>query len=69
MNLLTRLLLALLNGVITFVILLIIAVILNRVGLQDIGSIVSQFAWIIAVLVGALTFFGVLPNYWNGLVK
>lgn len=66
---LSRLLLALLNGVITYIVLLIIAAILKMIGLVEIGAIISQFAWVVSVLVGALTFFGMIPNYWNGMVK
>jgi hypothetical protein len=38
-------------------------------GLAEIGAIISRFAWAIAVLVGFLTFLGVIPNYWTGIVK
>jgi len=67
MKLLVRFLLALLNGVVTFVVILIIAAILNMVGVAQIGAILDRFAWAIAVLVGALTFFGAIPNYWNNI--
>lgn len=66
---LTRLLLALLNGVITYIVILIIVAILGMVGLGTIGAIIAPFAWAIAVLVGVLTFLGVIPNYWNSMVK
>ena len=66
---LTRILIALLNGLITFITLLIIVAILNRVGLSDIGGSISPFVWGISVIVGILTFLGAVPNYWNGLIK
>lgn len=66
---LSRILTAVLNGIITFIILIVIAMILNEVGLSNFGAIIERFAWIIAVLVGALTFLGHVPNYWNGLTK
>lgn len=66
---LTKFLLALLNGVITYVVLLIIAAILGMVGVGSIGAIIDRFAWVIAVLVGVLTFLGAVPNYWNGMIK
>ncbi len=66
---LTRILLACLNGIITYIVLLIIVLILNKVGLADFGAVIAQFAWIIALLVGVLTFLGVIPNYWNNLIK
>ena len=65
----TIILLALLNGVVTYVLLLVIVAILGLVGLGVIGAIIAQFAWAIAILVGALTFFGVIPNMWNNMVK
>jgi len=66
---LTRLLLAILNGIVTFVVLLIIAAILGMVGIGNVGAIIDRFAWAIAVLVGALTFLGAVPNYWNSIIK
>ena len=68
-HMLVRLLLALLNGVITYIVILIIVAILGMVGLAAIGAIIAPFAWAIAVLVGVLTFFGVLPYYWNNIIK
>lgn len=66
---LTKFLLAVLNGVITFIVLLIIVAVLNRLGLSDISAPIASYAWIISVLVGLLTFLGVIPNYWNKIVK
>jgi hypothetical protein len=66
---LTRLLLAILNGVITYIVLLILVVILGMVRLGAIGGVIEPFIWAIAVLVAALTFLGVLPNYWSGLIR
>jgi hypothetical protein len=66
---LTRLLLAVLNGIVTFIVILIIVAILNMVGLSQIGGVISPFAWVISLLVGILTFLGVVPNYWTGLIK
>lgn len=62
---LRRLLLAILNGVITYIVLLIIVVILGMVGLGAIGGIIAQFAVAISLLVAALTFFGMIPSYWR----
>ncbi len=66
---LTRILLALLNGIITYIVILIIVAVLGLVGLRAIGAIITPFAWAIAVLVGFLTLFGLIPNYWNNIIK
>lgn len=65
----TRLLLALLNAIITYIVLLILVVILGLVGLGAIAAVISPFIWAIALIVGVLTFFGKLPNYWDGLIR
>lgn len=66
---LVRLLLALLNGIITYVVILVIVAILGMASLAAIGAIIAPFAWVIAVLVGVLTFFRVIPLYWDNIVK
>ena len=66
---LTRFLWALLNGIITYAVLLIIAVILGMVGVGAIGAIVERFAWVIALLVAALTFLGTIPSMWPNMIK
>lgn len=67
---LTKFLLAVLNGVIVFMVLLIIGVILSMVKLEPIGAIISAFAWTLAILVGVLTFLGAIPSLWNNnLIK
>lgn len=66
---LTKFLLALLNGIITYVVLLIILAILGMVGLGVISAIIAPFAIAIAILVGILTFLGVIPNYWNNIIR
>ena len=66
---LTQFLLAVLNFIITYIVILIIVAILGMVGLGNIGAIIAPFAWAIAILVGVLTFFGVIPNYWNKLIR
>lgn len=61
---LTRFLIAVLNGIITYIVLLIIIYVLALVSLGAIGAIIAPFVWAIAVLVGILTFLGAIPNYW-----
>lgn len=65
---LRKLLSAALNFVITLVSLGIIIVILGMLGLGAIGGEIRPFVVIIALLVGALTFFGMIPNYWQNPV-
>ena len=66
---LVRLLVAILNAIITLVVLEIIVVILGMVGLSAIGAVISVWVLVIAFLVGVLTFFGVIPNYFPNLIK
>lgn len=66
---LSRIGLALLNGVVTYMVLLIIVAVLGLLGLGTVGAVIAPFAFPIAVLVGLLTFLGVLPYYWNGILK
>jgi fatty acid desaturase len=68
-NMFVRFLIALLNGIITLVVLGIIVVILGMVGLGAIGAVLSVWILAIALLVGLLTFFGVIPNYFPNLIK
>lgn len=65
---LKKLLVALFNGIITYIAILIVVAILGLVGLGVIGAIIAPFAWALAVLVGVLTFLGVIPNLWKELV-
>ena len=62
-----RILLALLNGVIVFIALNIIVVILGSVNLGAIGNVISPFIFGLSLLVGALTFLGVIPDLWKNL--
>lgn len=66
---LSRLLIAVLNGVITFIVLSIIVAVLGMVGAGSIGAVIAPFIWVISVLVGVLTFLGMIPNYWPNLIK
>lgn len=66
---LSRILIAVLNGVITFIVLSIIVAVLGMVGAGSIGAVIAPFIWVISVLVGVLTFLGMIPNYWPNLIK
>ncbi len=66
---LSRLLVAVLNGILTYIVLLIIVAVLGLIGLGAIGAIIAPFVWAIAVIVGVLTFLGYIPNYWEGIIK
>ncbi len=63
-NILTRLLKGVLNGIITFIVLSIVVAVLGLVGLGTFGAILAPFIFWIAVLVGVLTFLGAIPDYW-----
>lgn len=65
----TRFLTAVLNFIITYIVILIIVAVLGMVGLGVIGAIIAPFAYAIAVIVGILTFFEAIPNYFNGMLK
>lgn len=62
---LTKLLIAVLNGVVVYIVLLIVIAILGMVNLGNIASAIAPFAVLIAILVGVLTFLGAVPNYWG----
>lgn len=62
---LTRLLKGILNGIITFIVLSIIVVVIGMVPpIAFVGAILAPFVVWIAVLIGVLTFFGAVPDYW-----
>ena len=63
----TRLLIALLNAVVVFIILSVLVAILGLVGLGAVGSVIAPFILPIAVIVGILTFLGYIQNYWTRL--
>jgi uncharacterized membrane protein len=70
LNMLSRLLIAVLNGIIVFIVLEIIVAILALLPVVAvIGTILSPFIIAIAVIVGVLTFLGAIPNYWVGIIK
>lgn len=56
MNLVVRLLWAVLAFVATYVVLLIVAAILNAVGVADAADVVQRFAWIVSLLVAIVAF-------------
>lgn len=58
-----------LNGIIVFIVLSILVAILGLVGLGQFGAIVQPFIFWVAVLVGLLTFFGYVPNYFPNYIK
>jgi hypothetical protein len=64
----SRILIAILNAIITFVILSIIIALLVMVGFSAI-TVLSPFVVIISVIVGILTFLGAIPNYWTNIFK
>jgi Kef-type K+ transport system membrane component KefB len=64
----SRLLVAILNGIITWIVLNLVVALLVMAGLAA-ASIISPFIYIIAVIVAILTFLGTIPNYWNGIVR
>lgn len=66
---LARLVSAVLNGIIALIVLGIIVVILGMVGLGAIAAVITPFVFIIAVLIGLLTFFGYIPNYFPNLIR
>lgn len=66
---LSKFLIAVLNGVLTFIVLSVVVAVLGLVGLGMVGAVIAPFIWAIAVIVGVLSFLGAFPNYWNGLLK
>lgn len=65
---LVRILFAILNGIVTWVVLTLIVVLLNMVGVGQLATF-APFIMVISVIVAILTFLGAIPSYWNGLIK
>lgn len=63
-----KILFAILNGIVTWVVLTLIVVLLGMVGVSQL-AVFAPFILAISVIVAILTFLGAIPSYWNGLIK
>jgi len=65
---LVKILFAILNGIVTWVVLTLIVVLLGMVGVGQL-AVFAPFIMAIAVIVGILTFLGAIPPMWDNLIK
>ena len=65
---LVKILFAILNGIVAWVVLTLIVVLLGMVGVGQL-AVFAPFIMAIAVIVGILTFLGAIPPMWSNLIK
>lgn len=65
---LVKLLFAILNGIITWVVFTLLVVLLGMVGFGQL-AVFAPFIMLIAVIVAVLTFLGAIAPMWSNLIK